>query len=111
MGTKGSESADFASNGLEVAHQDLAFFGDVVAELLIRNQADFRFFKMTRNDDGSWFVIVGAFSSEGRPVICLAYGDTLRSAVAKFRARTEGSYWQLDKLAEKDGDFSSRFSL
>jgi hypothetical protein len=108
---KSVKLADKAAQEAIQRQKESLWFGEVVSELLLHAQEDFRFVKVARNDDGSWFAIVGASLSDGTPVVCLAYGDSLRSTLDKLRQRCDGASWQEDKYAQDGGGGAARFSF
>lgn len=111
------KDSQVSNDGL-VLDEDHAFeqvraihIGEVCCRLVWDEPAEFRFLKLTRNDDGSWFMIAGAYAPCGTPVVCMASGDTLRACMDKFRRRSEAAHWQVDKFAQDDDDRLARFAL
>lgn len=87
------------------------WFGEILGELLKDRSECFRFMKVTQNEGSGWFVIVGAWSADGAPIVCLAYGDSLRETVEKLGKRMAGEYWTPDKFAEGASEEVAKYRL
>lgn len=99
----GRQAADF--------YKDHLWLGEVVGRLLREQQEDFRFLKLVRNEDGSWFAIVGAYDPTDRPLVCLSYSDSLRGCIGKLEKRTLSTHWQEDKYADGSRGTETGLSL
>lgn len=113
MGKMTLESNDGLSFDEQHAYEQSRglFPGEAVSRVLWDEQEAFRFIKVSRNVDGSFFVIAGAFALDGTPIVCMASGDSLRAAMQKFRSRSEAAHWQRDKFAADSDTGIERWQL